>query len=164
MRYKIIKALVFNFFLLGCLLNLVACDDHDQSSQGRVGNGNTVTSLEKIKVGRLMCGGHLPLAIVEKKYQHQLKTFQLQTVQNHDWNDVIADMTSGNLAGTFILSPLAMNLIHEGFPGKIVLMADRNGNGFVLSNKIKSLAELKNKPSIIAVPHIYSQHHAWIQI
>lgn len=137
---KIIKPLVFNVFLLGCLLNLVACDDHDQSSRGRVGNENTVTSLGK-------------------KYQHQLKTFQLQTVQNHDWNDVVADMTSGTLAGTFILSPLAMNLIHEGFSGKIVLMAERNGNGFVLSKKIKSLAELKSKPSIIAVPHRYSQHH-----
>ena len=68
-------------------------------------------------------------------------------------------MKSGKLAGTFILSPLAMNLIHEGFPGKIVLMADRNGNGFVLSGNIKSIDELKNKRVIIAVPHIYSQHH-----
>ncbi|NOQ64916.1 MAG: hypothetical protein GQ582_10425 [Methyloprofundus sp.] len=115
--------------------------------------------LESINIGRLICGGHLPLAIVEKKYQSQLKGFQLNTVQNHDWNDVITDMKSGKMAGTFILSPLAMNLIHEGFPGKIVLMSDRNGNGFVLSKKFKSLNQLKKQVSIIAVPHIYSQHH-----
>jgi NitT/TauT family transport system substrate-binding protein len=132
------------------VLTIVACDS--QKNQ-------TDNMLEVINIGRLICGGHLPLAIVEKKYQSQLKTFQLHTVQNHDWNDVIADMTSGKLAGTFILSPLAMNLIHEGFPGKIVLMADRNGNGFVLSDKIKSIDELKNQKTIIAVPHIYSQHH-----
>lgn len=115
--------------------------------------------LEVVNIGRLICGGHLPLAVVEKKFQDQLKTFKLHTVQNHDWNHVIADMKSGKLAGTFILSPLAMNLIHEGFPGKIVLMADRNGNGFVLSKKIQSIDDLKTKKSIIAVPHTFSQHH-----
>ncbi len=91
--------------------------------------------LEDVFISRLICGGHLPLAIVEKKYQNELKIFKLRTVQNHDWNNVIADMKSGKLAGTFILSPSAMNLIHKGFPGKILLMADRNGNGFVLSKK-----------------------------
>lgn len=116
-------------------------------------------TLDTINIGRLICGGHLPLAIVEKKFQDQLKTFQLHTIQNHDWVDVVTDMKSGKLAGTFILSPLAMNLIYEGFPGKIVLMADRNGNGFVLSSKINPIDELKNKRVIIAVPHIYSQHH-----
>jgi len=121
--------------------------------------GQTEMQLDIINIGRLICGGHLPLAIVEKKYQSELKTFQLRTLQNHDWNDVITDMKSGKMAGTFILSPLAMNLIHEGFPGKIVLMADRNGNGFVLSEKLKSIDELKNQQNIIAVPHIYSQHH-----
>lgn len=121
--------------------------------------GKSETPLIVVNIGRLICGGHLPLAVVEKQYQSQLTTFQLQTVQNHDWNDVIRDMKSGKLAGTFILSPLAMNLIHEGFPGKIVLMADRNGNGFVLSKNIKSIDDLKNQKSIIAVPHIFSQHH-----
>jgi len=130
---------------------LLSCDFN--STQDKAG------ALETVNIGRLICGGHLPLAVVEKKFQNQLKTFKLHTVQNHDWNDVIADMKSGKLAGTFILSPLAMNLIHEGFPGKIVLMANRNGNGFVLSKKIKSIDDLKTRKSIIAVPHIYSQHH-----
>ena len=75
-------------------------------------------ALDIVKIGRLICGGHLPLAVVEKKYQHQLKTFQLHTVQNHDWNHVIRDMKSGKLAGTFMLSPLAMNLIRQGFQEK----------------------------------------------
>ena len=73
-------------------------------------------------------------------------------------------MKSGKLAGTFILSPLAMNMIHKGFPGKIVLMADRNGNGFVLSEKIKSIEALKDQKTIIAVPHIYSQHNVLLHI
>ena len=153
--YSSIRIPVFILFIISSIFGLVSCDSKPGDSSVSVTNN----TLEVVNIGRLICGGHLPLAIVEKKYQDQLKTFQLKTIQNHDWYDVITDMKSGKLAGTFILSPLAMNLIHEGFPGKIVLMADRNGNDFVLSKKIKSIAELKSKKTIIAVPHIFSQHN-----
>ncbi|WP_161595174.1 ABC transporter substrate-binding protein [Mariprofundus erugo] len=113
----------------------------------------------EVKIGRLICGGHLSLAIVENRMQQELTTFHLKTVQNHDWNDVIRQMKSGELAGTFILSPLAMQMIREGLPAKIVMLADRNGNGFVLSKQYKSIDALKGKKAIIAVPHIFSQHH-----
>ncbi|NOX08804.1 MAG: ABC transporter substrate-binding protein [Gammaproteobacteria bacterium] len=149
--------------LVGFFLNLLAGDSHT-GSEPKV-KINDENKLDTVNIGRLICGGHLPLAIVEKKFQgHQLKRFQLQTIQNHDWNDVVEDMQSGKLAGTFILSPLAMNLIREGFPGKIVMTADRNGNGFVLSDKIKSIEQLKKQKRIIAVPHIYSQHNVLLHI
>ncbi len=148
---RIARALVITLFI-GIVLSAITACDLQPAQQKQ-------TNLEVVNIGRLICGGHLPLAIVEKKYQDQLTTFKLNTIQNHDWNQVVADMRSGELAGTFILSPLAMNLIREGFPGKIVLMADRNGNGFILSSKIKSIDALKSKNTIIAVPHIYSQHH-----
>jgi len=118
----------------------------------------------EIKIGRLICGGHLPLAIVEKKYQDDLSSFSLKTIQNHNWNDVVKDIKTGKMAGTFILSPLAMKMIRDGVPAKIVMMADRNGNGFVLSTKYKSIAELKGKNTILAVPHIYSQHHVLLHL
>ncbi|MCK4742832.1 MAG: ABC transporter substrate-binding protein [Sulfuriflexus sp.] len=151
-RNKLLKLNILGYFIVIPMLGLSGC------------NSEQVNTLDTVNIGRLICGGHLPLAIVEKKYQDQLKTFKLHTVQNHDWNDVIANMKSGELAGTFILSPLAMNLIHEGFPGKIVLMSDRNGNGFVLSTRFKSIDELKNKKTIIAVPHVYSQHNVLLHM
>lgn len=134
---------------------LESCDlNSGKSPQGKLaGDTNIIT------IGRLICGGHLPLAVVEKKYADEITGFRLKTVQNHDWQDVVSDMLSGKLDGTFILSPLAMKLIHDGFPGKIVLMANRNGNGFVLSKKFKSINDLKYAKTIIAVPHVYSQHH-----
>lgn len=138
-----------------CIVGLMGCEQ--SSNQNQINQAEE--SKEIVKIGRLICGGHLPLAIVEKKFQRDLKSFKLHTVQNHDWNDVISDMKTGKMAGTFILSPLAMNLINKGFPGKIVLMANRNGNGFILSKDFKSIVDLKNKKSIIAVPHMYSQHH-----
>jgi len=122
-------------------------------------NGAAVQSRPEVRIGRLICGGHLPLAVVENLYQDDLTTFRLKTIQNHDWHDVVKEMKSGKLAGTFTLSPLAMNMIREGLPAKIILMADRNGNGFVLSRKYKSIAELKGRKTVMAVPHIYSQHH-----
>ncbi len=127
-------------------------------------NDAVVQSRPEVTIGRLICGGHLSLAIVENIYQNDLTTFRLKTIQNHDWNDVVNDMKSGKLAGTFILSPLAMNMIREGVPAKIVMMADRNGNGFVLSKKYKSIAALKGHKAVIAVPHIYSQHHVLLYL
>ncbi len=152
MALKLCGQTFVRIFLSAWLVFGLASCSSDEASNGGA-------NLPTINIGRLICGGHLPLAVVEKMYQDQLTSFQLNTVQNHDWNDVIADMKSGEMAGTFILSPLAMNLIHEGFPGKIVLMADRNGNGFVLSKKFKSIEELKNQQTIIAVPHLFSQHN-----
>lgn len=133
---------------------LVACDNNSRRA-----SSTPAQQKPEVRIGRVICGGHLPLAIVEKKYQESLTTFRLNAVQYHDWMAVVKDMRSGKLGGTFILSPLAMDLIRNGFPGKIVLMADRNGNGFVLSGNIKSIADLQARKSIIAVPHIYSQQH-----
>jgi len=123
-----------------------------------------IQSGPEVKIGRLICGGHLSLAVVENLYQDELSAFRLKTIQNHDWNDVINDMKSGKLAGTFVLSPLAMNMIREGLPAKIVMMADRNGNGFVLSGKYKSIAALKGKNTVLAVPHKFSQHHVLLYL
>jgi len=127
-------------------------------------SASLASSKPEVKIGRLICGGHLSLAVVENMYQNDLGTFRLKTIQNHKWDDVVNDMKSGKLAGTFILSPLAMNMVREGVPAKIVMMADRNGNGFVLSTKFKSIAELKGKQAVMAVPHIYSQHHVLLYL
>jgi NitT/TauT family transport system substrate-binding protein len=150
-----ISGLLLKLALLGIIAVISACGSNTENPK----NQNEV-----INIGRLICGGHLPLAVVEKKYQQDLKSFHLKTIQNHDWNDVVADMHSGKLSGTFMLSPLAMNLIHNGFPGKIILKADRNGNGFVLSKKLKSIDQLKTRKSIIAVPHVYSQHNVLLHM
>lgn len=121
----------------------------------------SISSLEKpvVKIGRVICGSHLSLAVAEEKYQQSLLSFQLKTVQYYRWKDVIYDMISGDVNGAYMLSPLAMELIRLGFPGKIVMKANRNGNSFVLSDKIKSISDLNTRKTIIAVPHIYSQHH-----
>jgi len=148
---------IFLPVLMISTLLLSACGNQDQSPKEDA-------SKPEVNIGRLICGGHLPLAVVENLYQDHLSTFRLKTIQNHDWNDVINDMKSGKLAGTFILSPLAMKLIRDGIPAKIVLMADRNGNGFILSKKFSSIAELKDHKVILAVPHLYSQHHVLLYL
>ncbi|OGW43750.1 MAG: hypothetical protein A2132_05300 [Nitrospirae bacterium RBG_16_43_11] len=149
---------LWKLFLLFFIFSLgTACDKNSHREAG------VINKLE-VTVGRLICGGHLPLAVVEKKYQDDLTTFRLKTVQNHDWKDVMKDLKTGRLAGTFILSPLAMEMIRDGFPVKIVLKADRNGNSFVLSKKIKSIDALKDRKTIIAVPHIYSQHNVLLHM
>ncbi len=147
------KKMVHWMMMVAVSLVLAACQNQDEKPSVVVS-----TQKSEVNIGRLICGGHLPLAVVESMYQDDLP-FHLRTVQNHSWDDVVQDMKSGKLAGTFILSPLAMNLIKEGLPAKIVLMGDRNGNGFVLSKKYHAIANLAEQPVIIAVPHLYSQHH-----
>ena len=159
-RYKTYLDHFLLIFIAGIFLIVSGCNSGTDNEYV----DDTGKSLEIIKIGRLICGGHLPLAVVEKKYQDQIESFHLQTVQNHDWNDVVEDMRSGKLAGTFMLSPLAMNLIHNGFPGKIVMVSNRNGNGFVLADKIRSIDELKKIKTIIAVPHVFSQHNVLLHI
>ena len=149
------SAMINRLLMICCLaLFLTACSGEQ-----------TATSAGKpeVKIGRLICGGHLSLAVVEKKFQHDLP-FRLRTIQNHDWNDVVADMKSGRMAGTFILSPLAMQMIRQGLQARIVLLADRGGNGFVLSRRFHGIGDLKGAGAVIAVPHRFSQHHVLLYL
>jgi NitT/TauT family transport system substrate-binding protein len=152
-----INSLRVPLLFLFIALSTWSCNNATGRDTGGPGSG------VEVNIGRVICGGHLPLAIVEKKFQDVL-SFKLNAVQYHDWNVVVKDMLAGRLSGTFILSPLAMDLIKNGFPGKIVMLADRNGNGFILSEKIASIADLKGRKSIIAVPHVYSQHHVLLHL
>ena len=72
---EIISVVLSIFFVTAC----------DKISHGKV----EVKDRQEVSIGRLICGGHLPLAVVEKKYQDDLTTFRLKTVQNHDWNEVM---------------------------------------------------------------------------
>ncbi len=143
-------------------LILTACDSPtDKQAAGELMSAAPPVLMT---IGRLICGGHLPLAIVEKKFTGLLGSLRLNTLQKNDWNDVAAAMQSGRLDGAFMLSPLALDLIKKGLPAKIVLVVDRNGNGFVLSRKIASIDALKNSAAIIAVPHHLSQHHVLLEM
>ncbi len=149
------KRLLCQVMMMASAILFAACSTHETETR---------QSKPELRIGRLICGGHLSLAVVESKFQGSLTSFTLKTTQSHIWNDVISDMKSGKLAGTFILSPLAMKMIRDGVPAKIVLMADRNGNGFVLSTMYKSIDELKGQNVVLAVPHIYSQQHVLLYL
>jgi len=149
-----LRLTLYAFMMMSVVIILSGCDR----------DKNPVPEKPELSIGRLICGGHLPLAIIEKHFQSDIRTFHLNAVQNNDWNDVVDDMRSGKLAGSFILSPLAIKLIHDGFPGKIVMTADRNGIGFVLSKSIQSIEALNQKEALIAVPHRYSQHNVLLHL
>jgi len=67
-----VRTLTYTLLIAFFFLGVVACDSKtDKSTQSKINS-----KLPIVNIGRLICGGHLPLAIVEKKYQDQLKTFQ----------------------------------------------------------------------------------------
>ena len=113
-NYLSIKTNVLVVFFLCFSLTIIVCDT-------KFGNSLPTQSkkiLDAVNIGLLICGGHLPLAIVRKKYRDQIKTFNLQTILNYDWNEVIADIKSGKMDRALFLSLLAMNLIHDNTSGE----------------------------------------------
>ena len=149
------RSLMSVFWIIVCGGMIGGCSSGEQTG---------VSEKEEVRIGRLICGGHLSLAVVENRNQGRFEDFRLVTVQNHRWDKVVEDLEYGRLDGTFILSPLAMNLIRNGLKAKIVLMADRNGNGFVLSRQHSSIESLAGSHAIIAVPHRFSQHHVLLYL
>lgn len=110
-----------------------------------------------LKISRVICGGHLSLAIVENLYKDEFEGFTFETVQFHDWLVLLEALRNEEVDGSFMLSPLAMHARKSGIPIKVVLMADRNGNGMIVNEKIYTVNDLKGK--IIATPADYSQHN-----
>jgi len=47
-----------------------SCDNKSQHE-------TSIQSKAEVNIGRLICGGHLSLAVVEHKFQDDLSTFQL---------------------------------------------------------------------------------------
>ena len=142
------------------LLFLSSCDIHKAMPSAVESD----RASQVFNIGFLNLTGHLPLGVLVNNDDYQLLPFKINPIQKFDWHELEDVMKSGELDGTFILWPQAMELIQKGFPGKIVLVANRSGNRVVLSDKIKTISDLNNHQYIIAVPHIYSQHHILLNI
>ena len=84
-----IKASVFHLtktavLVRSCVYTCIAVTAYESES-GELLQNQSKKSLDTVSVGRLTCVGHLPLAVLEKQYQDQLNTFELQIIQNHSF-------------------------------------------------------------------------------
>lgn len=113
-----------------------------------------------LKIGHFPIIDHLILGITKRHDASYFTNFKLETVLFQNWEAMTQALMAKEIHGTFILFPLAIELFRQGANIKVVLLGQREGQVLVVSPKIKSLKELKNKA--IFIPHKYSVHHILI--
>lgn len=108
-----------------------------------------------IEVGFLPVTCHLTCPVTDyatqtsKKYHFPSKRFT-------DWPSVAEAFKSGKLSASFFIAPLAMKLVEQGVPAKIVYLGHRDGSTVMVAKNspVKSLKDLQGRR--FAIPSRYS--------
>jgi NitT/TauT family transport system substrate-binding protein len=76
-----------------------------------------------------------------------------------DWPTVKEALISKEIGGVFILAPLAMQLVADGVPIKVVYLGHRDGTGIVVGkdSPINDFGDLRGK--VIAIPSRYANQN-----
>ncbi|WP_413289289.1 ABC transporter substrate-binding protein [Bdellovibrio sp. HCB337] len=115
-----------------------------------------------IEVGFLPVTCHLTCPVTDfatqtsKKYHFASKRFT-------DFPTVAESFKTGKLKATFFVAPLAMKLVEQGVPAKIVYLGHRDGSTVMVrkDDKAQSLKDLQGRR--FAIPSRYSNQHLVIR-
>lgn len=119
-----------------------------------------------IKVAHIQITDHLILGVLK----HQIETgavipkhFALETERIAGWNPIQEKLETHQVDGAFVLAPIAMDLFAFDVPIKLVLLAHKNGSGFIRNKNYETEPSdsLKHfyKYKVINIPHKMSIHH-----
>lgn len=113
-------------------------------------------SFDKFKIGFLPITCHLLLPVAMHR---ETADINIEPIKFSSWPDMIEALKGGEIDGAFILAPIAMAMIEQGVPLKIVLLGHRDGTGLVVraNEKIKNAAGLAGKT--VAIPIRYSNQN-----
>ena len=119
-----------------------------------------------IKLAHIQITDHLILGVL--KYQIETGTvtpkhFALKTERIAGWNPIQEKLETNNVDGAFVLAPIAMDLFAFDVPIKMVLLAHKNGSGFIRNKNYETEPSdsLKHfyKYKVVNIPHKMSIHH-----
>lgn len=126
----------------------------------------------RLNVGCLPILDHLPLLISHAKDNDRFKNLDVKVQIYNSWTPMVEDMKIGVIDACLILSPLAMNLFHEGVNIKTILLAHRDGSAITVRRCeceeadcpqcIRKISDLKEK--VIAIPHKQATHVALLDM
>lgn len=119
-----------------------------------------------VKLGHIQITDHLALGVLK----HMIETgevsprhFVLETERMAGWNPIQENLEKGDIDGAFVLAPIAMDLYAYDVPIKLVLLAHKNGSGFVRNKNYENdpTNSLKDfyKYKVINIPHKMSIHN-----
>ncbi len=119
-----------------------------------------------IKLAHIQITDHLILGVLK----HQIATgvvnpehFTLETERIAGWNPIQEKLETHQVDGAFVLAPIAMDLFAFDVPIKLVLLAHKNGSGFIRNKNYETEPSdsLKHfyKYKVVNIPHKMSIHH-----
>lgn len=136
-------------------------EDDKEASARKFVNGKVV-----LRVGHIQITDHLTLGVLKHKIdsgEFSPQYFELETVRMPGWNPIQDHLEKGLIDGAFVLAPIAMDLFAFDVPIKLVVLAHKNGSGFVRSSNYDASIydSLKNyyKYKVIDIPHKMSVHN-----
>lgn len=117
-----------------------------------------------IHVGHLPITDHLAIGVLRHlitEGELQPRHFRLETRSMANWAEIGAGLRDGSLQSSGILAPLAMHLVGEGLPIRLVLLAHRGGSIFVRSRVGDFTSPYSSffRGRSLLIPHEHSVHH-----
>ena len=113
-----------------------------------------------LTIGHFPIIDHLILGVAQYHDGAYFQHLELKTKEFSTWRTMSDELRAGTIDGTFIPGPLAMELIRNGFHGKIVLLGQREGQVFTVRNEITDVAMLKGKT--VLIPDVFSTGHIFL--
>ena len=111
---------------------------------------------EKFRVGFLPVTCHLTCPVTDWINTNMVGEGFFEPRKFGGFPEIKESLLSGHLQCTFMLAPLAMKLVEDGAPVKVVYLGHRDGTALVVhvDSNIRSIEDLQGK--IVAVPNRYS--------
>lgn len=147
----IFKKIMITVLLTAIVLSLAACSNNKKEIAAE-------NALKKtIKIAYLPITHALPLFVENDLPKNSFKNTNIELVKFGSWPELMDALNTGKVDGASVLIELAMKAKEQGIDLKAVALGHREGNVIIVSNDIKSVADLRGKS--FAIPSKLSTHN-----
>lgn len=147
----IFKKIMITVLLTAIVLSLAACSNNKKE----IAAENTLK--KTIKIAYLPITHALPLFVENDLPKNSFKNTNIELVKFGSWPELMDALNTGKVDGASVLIELAMKAKEQGIDLKAVALGHREGNVIIVSNDIKSVADLRGKS--FAIPSKLSTHN-----
>lgn len=122
-------------------------------------SGNEVAAEERFRVGFLPVTCHLTCPVTDWINKNAVGKGFYEPVRFSGFPEIKESIIAGHLPATFMLAPLAMALVEQGVPVKIVYLGHRDGTALMVQkdSDVFTVRDLRGKR--IAIPNRYSNQY-----
>ncbi|HEX2927651.1 MAG TPA: ABC transporter substrate-binding protein [Ruminiclostridium sp.] len=155
------KKFITATLVLGIIAGTAACGTSAKVSSTASTTKQTqetnIADVKTVKIAYLPLTHALPVFVENELQSKSGQKFKIELVKYGSWPELMDALNTGHVDGASVLIELAMKAKEQGIGLKAVALGHKDGNVIVVSNKIKSAADLKGKK--FAIPHKQSSHN-----